>query len=122
MGSGIWRLSFVKDSRQVDITGCTGTNCALDGLLLNKGSAECVLSKISERDLGSGPNEYVIVLNLLSNAAFAGTDEDGDTLHMQKLSDGKWHVIGDLALVPPSVLKAKLKLKNCLWKKISYGY
>ncbi len=89
MGSGIWRLSFVKDSRQVDITGCTGTNCALDGLLLNKGSAECVLSKISELDLGIGPNEDVVVLDLLSNAAFAGTDEDGSMLPSQKLSDSK---------------------------------
>ena len=81
------------------------TNCAAAGWLLNKGSAKCLISKINELDLGCGSNEDVVVLDLLSNTSFAGTDEDGSTLPAQKLCDGKWHVIGDLA----SVLKAKLK-------------
>ncbi len=66
-------------------------NCAVGGWLLNKGSAKGLVSKIIELDLGSGPDEDVVVLDLLSNAAFAGTDEDGGTLPAQKLNDGKWH-------------------------------
>ncbi len=89
--------------------GVPVVNCAVGGWLLNKGSAEWLISKINELDLGNGLDEDVVVLDLLSNTAFEGTDEDGGALPAQKLNDGKWHVIGDLAPFPPSVLKAKLK-------------
>ena len=76
---------------------------------MNKGTAEGIVSKIRDLDIGINTAEDVVVIDLLSNAAFAGTNEDGSTLPAQKQSDGTWHIVGDLSPVPPSVLKAKLK-------------
>ena len=94
---------------------------------MNKGTAEGIVSKINDLDIGINAAEDVVIVDLLSNAAFAGTNEDGSTLPAQKLSDGTWHIVGDLSPVPPSVLKAKLKNlagllpveRNILWVLIS---
>ncbi len=82
----------------------------MGGWILNKLSGEALTAKILEMDIGNSITEDVIVLDLLSNSAYGGTDGDGCLQLAQKLSNGKWHVLGDVAPQPPSVIRAKLKL------------
>ncbi len=100
---------MVRTASKLTSLGVPVESVAVGGWLLNKGTAEGIVSKIRDLDLGLNTAEDVVVIDLLSNAAFAGTNEDGSTLPAQKLSDGTWHIVGDLSPVPPSVLKAKLK-------------
>ncbi len=51
-----------------------------------------------------------MLLDLLSNVAFMGTDESG--LPTEAMAeDGRYHVIGSLATVPPSVTKKNLAMR-----------
>ena len=116
---------MVRIANKLTTLGVLVESCAVGGWLLNKGTVECIIGKINDLDIGNNLAEDVIVIDLLSNAAFAGTNEDGSTLPAQKQSDGTWHIISDP--VPPSVLKAKLKNlagvllveRNILWVLIS---
>jgi hypothetical protein len=62
-------------------------------------------------ELGPGPGDTV-VLDLLSNWAFMGTDGDGMPPPTVDMSDGKHHIPGYLITAPPSIAKKKI-LQNC---------
>ncbi len=51
-----------------------------------------------------GEND-VVVLDLLSNLAFMGTDMDGLPTPAIRSGDGKYHILGSLTTAPPTVLK-----------------
>ena len=72
-------------------------------------SGEAITTKILDMDIGNSITEDVIVLDLLSNLAYGGTDFDGCLQPVQKLGDGKWHIRGHVAPQTRSVIRAKLK-------------
>jgi hypothetical protein len=46
----------------------------------------------------------------MSNSTYMGTDEDGLPIPAEKSNeDGKYHLVGDLQLAPPSAFKSNLK-------------
>jgi hypothetical protein len=60
---------------------------------------------------GGNPGENdVVVLDLLSNLAFMGTDMDGLPTPAVRSGDGKYHILGSLTTAPPTVLKKTLEL------------
>jgi hypothetical protein len=52
--------------------------------------------------------EDVIIIDPLSNTFFCGSDNEGDPTEPVKLSDGKWHIMGDLSC------RHRTKLKRVL--------
>ncbi len=115
-GEGSKRLAIVGGSHakrigeNLESLGVQVLNCAVGGWTLNKTSGEALTARITGLDIGTSTIEDVVVLDLLSNSAYGGTDEEGCPQPAQKLSDGKWHVIGDITPQPPSVIRAKLKI------------
>ena len=81
----------------------------MGGWTLSKTSGEVLIARISGLNIGNSTIEDVIVLDLLPNSVCVGTNEDGCPQPAQKLSDGRWHMVGDIALQPPSVIRAKIK-------------
>jgi hypothetical protein len=59
-----------------------------------------------------------VVLDLLSNTAFMGTDDEGLPLPAFRASDGSHHVAGTLTTAPPTTLKKTLDLCNSLAEKL----
>jgi hypothetical protein len=55
-------------------------------------------------------NTDTILMDLLSNNIFCGTDPDGNPKDSVKNTDGKWHIEGDLVFRPRSVIKKTLNL------------
>jgi hypothetical protein len=49
-----------------------------------------------------------VVLDLLSNVAFLGIDDNGPPAEAMWAEDGRYHVVGSLATAPPSVIKKNL--------------
>ncbi len=46
-----------------------------------------------------------VVMDLLSNTAYLGTNEDGVPLSAQRPGDGTYHIIGTLTTAPPTTIK-----------------
>jgi hypothetical protein len=53
-----------------------------------------------------------VVLDLLSNTAYMGTDDEGLSLPAFRAGDGSYHVAGTLTTAPPTTLKKTLDLKS----------
>jgi hypothetical protein len=70
----------------------------IEGLVSNMQNANCGLSD-------------TVVLDLLSNVAFMGTDGDGLPAPAYRADDGRFHVVGTLTTAPPTTLKKYLE--NC---------
>ncbi len=51
-----------------------------------------------------------VVLDLLSNVALLGTDDNGLPTEAMQAEDGRYHVVRSLATAPPSVVKKNLAL------------
>jgi hypothetical protein len=52
-----------------------------------------------------------VVVDSMSNTAYLGTNEDGLPIPAEKsVEDGRYHLIGDLQLAPPSAFKSTMKL------------
>ncbi len=69
------------------------------------------VAELSASLAGGNPGESdVVVLDLLSNLAFMGTDVDGLPTPAIKSGDGKYHILGSLTTAPPTVLKKTLEL------------
>jgi hypothetical protein len=60
-----------------------------------------------------------VVLDLLSNTAFMGTDDEGLPLPAFRASDGSHHVAGTLTTAPPTTLKKTLDLCSAFAKKLT---
>ncbi len=73
------------------------------------------ISRISTqlRELNPADND-TIVLDLLSNSAYMGTNENGLPSETLGGTDGKYHITGSLATAPVSFLKKVLKTCNPL--------
>jgi hypothetical protein len=57
---------------------------------------------------------YTVILDLVSNVAFMGTDKDGLPTASIKGGDGKYHVPGVLTTAPPTTLKKNLEGCNAI--------
>jgi hypothetical protein len=69
------------------------------------------VEKLSASLSGGNPGENdVVVMDLLSNLAFMGTDMDGLPTPAIKSGDGRYHILGSLTTAPPTVLKKTLEL------------
>jgi hypothetical protein len=77
------------------------------------GPATC--GKISQRlaDLMPGTGDTVI-LDLLSNSSFMGTDEDGMPIPVMTMGDGFYHVPGSLIPTPISIIRKTLQNCDCI--------
>ncbi len=49
-----------------------------------------------------------VVLDLLSNVVFMGTDSDGLLTEALRSEDGSYHIVGSLTVAPPSLTKKVL--------------
>jgi hypothetical protein len=64
-----------------------------------------LVNKLLELKLGK---RDTVVLDLLSNVVFMGTDNDGLPAEARRAEDGNYHVIGSLTIAPPSLTKKVL--------------
>jgi hypothetical protein len=75
-------------------------------------------SKIEELcgDLARGctGKQDVVILDLLSNMAFMGSDMDGIPTPAVRAGDGRYHIVGALTTAPPTALKKALEQCNPL--------
>jgi hypothetical protein len=60
-----------------------------------------------------------VVLDLLSNTAYMGTDDEGLPLPAFRSGDGSYHVAGTLTTAPPTTLKKTLDLCTQIGKKLA---
>jgi hypothetical protein len=71
--------------------------------------------KISQRLTELKPdNEGPVILDLLSNSSFMGTNEDGMPLQMMPMGDGKYHVPGSLIPTTMSIIRKTLQSCDCI--------
>ncbi len=75
-------------------------------------------SKIAELCAGlsrGGTGEQdIVILDLLSNVAFMGSDSEGIPTPAVRAGDGRYHIVGALTTAPPTALKKTLELCNPL--------
>jgi hypothetical protein len=75
-------------------------------------------SKIAElcEDLSRGctGKQDVVILDLLSNMAFMGSDLEGLPTPAVRAGDGRYHIMGALTTAPPTALKKALEICNPL--------
>jgi hypothetical protein len=64
-----------------------------------------IASKLAELKLGK---KDTVVVDLLSNVVFMGTDGDGLPTEARRAEDGSYHVVGSLTIAPPSLIKKVL--------------
>jgi hypothetical protein len=83
-------------------------NLAYPGFRLEKDKISNVENELKKLNIGEGDT---VVLDLLSNAAFIGTDDDGLPTPASRAGDGSYHIIGSLTTSPPTALKRALS--NC---------
>jgi hypothetical protein len=74
------------------------------GWVANETSLTEVASKLEIYQMAE---QDVVLIDLLSNSVFCGTDSKGNLLDPEK-NNGIWHIPGDLAFTPKTVLKAIL--------------
>jgi hypothetical protein len=63
-----------------------------------------VTDKLMELSLGK---KDTVVLDLLSNVVFMGTDNDGLPTEAFRAEDGSYHVAGSLTIAPPPLFQKK---------------
>ncbi len=69
------------------------------------------VAELSTSLAGGGPGEQdVVILDLLSNVAFMGSDSDGLPTPAIRAGDGRYHIVGALTTAPPTALKKTLEL------------
>ncbi len=61
-----------------------------------------ITNKLAELNL---TKEDTVVLDLLSNSVFMGTDQSGLPTEALRAEDGSYHIVGSLAIAPASVTK-----------------
>jgi hypothetical protein len=67
--------------------------------------------RLTELAPGMGDN---VILDLLSNSSFMGTNDDGMPLPLMPMSDGRYHVPGSLNLTPMSIIRKTLQSCECI--------
>jgi hypothetical protein len=68
------------------------------------------IAELSTSLAGGGPGEQdVVILDLLSNIAFMGSDTDGLPTPAIRAGDGRYHIVGALTTAPPTALKKALE-------------
>jgi hypothetical protein len=99
------RTVFVGAShmtRLADEMGHDVVNLAFPGFRPKEQMLNEIASKLAELKLGK---KDTVVVDLLSNVVFMGTNNDGLPTEATRAEDGSYHVVGSLTIAPPSLTK-----------------
>ena len=96
------------------ISGQQVANLARGGWQPTEQMVTEVHGNLKMHGIGKGNATEVIVMDLLANCVFCGSDSDGNLMPLTKQSDGKFHVHGNLTTYPIAKIRAKLNL----WTKM----
>ncbi len=83
-----------------------------------KPSAESIVSIKEKLDALNLSASDTVVLDLLSNSAYMGTDVSGLPSPAERAGDGRYHIPGSLTTAPPTILKKVLEVCNTLAEKV----
>jgi hypothetical protein len=89
-------------SRLAEEMGSDTVSLAFPGFRPKEKMVDDLVNKLLELKLGK---KDTVVLDLLSNVVFMGTDNDGLPAEARRAEDGNYHVIGSLTIAPPSLTK-----------------
>jgi hypothetical protein len=92
-------------TRLADEMGGDVVSLAFPGFRPKEKMLTDIASKLSELKLGK---KDTVVVDLLSNVVFMGTDGDGLPTEARRAEDGSYHVVGSLTIAPPSLTKKVL--------------
>jgi hypothetical protein len=95
------RTVFVGAShmtRLADEMGNDVLNLAFLGFRPKEKMLTDIVNKLVELKLGK---KDIVVVDLLSNVVFMGTDNDGLPTEARRAEDGSYHVVGSLTIAPP---------------------
>jgi hypothetical protein len=102
------RVVLVGASHMVRLAEQLGTNTislAFQGFRPKEPNISEIVVELQKLNLNS---RDTVVLDLLSNSAFMGTDSNGLPTETVKMTDGGYHVIGSLTVAPISCVKKTL--------------
>jgi hypothetical protein len=80
--------------------------------------AESIVSIKEKLDAFKLSASDTVVLDLLSNSAYMGTDVNGLPSPAERAGDGRYHILGSLTTAPPTILKKVLEVCNTLAEKV----
>jgi hypothetical protein len=83
-----------------------------------KPSTESIVVIKEKLDALSLSASDTVVLDLLSNSAYMGTDVDGLPLPAERAGDSRYHIPGSLTTAPPTILKKVLEVCSTLAEPI----
>ncbi len=101
--------------RTVEYLPATAVSLATPGFKPTKENVAELEKQIDRLELN---NSDTVVLDLLSNTAYMGTDGDGLPLPSYREGDCSYHVAGTLTTAPPTTLKKTLDICSELGKKL----
>jgi hypothetical protein len=108
-GSGrVYLIGASYMSRTAEYLPSDTVSLAYSGFKPEKNKINSLVSNIENAKCGQSDT---VVLDLLSNVAFMGTDRDGLPAPAYRADDGRYHVVGTLTTAPPTTLKKYLE--NC---------
>jgi hypothetical protein len=102
--------------RTVEYLPANTVSLATPGFKLTKEKVTELERRIDALELSSTDT---VVLDLLSNTAYMGTDDEGLPLPAFRSGDGSYHVAGMLTTAPPTTLKRTLDLCTQIGKKLA---
>ncbi len=92
-------------TRLAEEMGIDTVNLAFPGFRPKGKMVDDLADKLLGLKLGK---KDTVVVDLLSNIVFMGTDNDGLPAEARRAEDGRYHVIGSLTIAPPSLTKKVL--------------
>jgi hypothetical protein len=107
--AGEGRLVIVGASHMCRTAEYLSTECislAYPGFKPDRDKIQDIAKRLESLKLG--PDDRV-VLDLLSNSAYMGTDSDGLPTPSHREGDGSYHILGSLTTAPPTNLKKALE-------------
>jgi hypothetical protein len=108
-GSGrIYLKGASHMSRTAEYMPSDTVSLAYLGFKPDQSKIHSLVSNIESAKFGQSDT---VMLDLLSNVAFMGTDSDGLSAPAYRANDGRYHVVGTLTTAPPTTLKKYLE--NC---------
>jgi hypothetical protein len=101
--------------RLADQMGSETVSLAFSGFRPKEKAIAEIVNKLAELKL---TKEDTVVIDLLSNSVFMGTDQCGLPTEAVRAEDGSYHIVGSLAIAPASVTKKILAGCSALAKSL----
>ena len=101
------RLAFLGASHTQRLSALAAAGGVFNDILLprwvpDETNVKRVTDALENLSLGE---DDIMIVDLFSNTAFMGTDERGIPMLPEKGEDGRFHIMGNLEVAPPSLLK-----------------